>query len=481
MMNNLLRNSFALTLIAGAMIGMPEPLTAAEPAVAKPNILFIMVDDLGKEWLSCFGSENIKTPHIDALAAGGMTFNNAYSMPSCTSSRTMLLTGTYPWRNGYVNHWDVPRWGVAYFDWKKKENTTFARLMKNLGYATCAAGKWQINDFRVEPQAMKKHGFDDWAMWTGWEEGNEVSETRFHDAYINTPEGSKTYAGGFGPDIYTDRLINFMRKHKDEPMCLYYPMALVHRPWVSTPDEPTVRSRLDRHKAMVRYVDKMVGKLIRSLDELKIRDRTIVIFTTDNGTTGGRVGFTATRNGIEVPGAKGELSEAGVCAPFIVNCPGIVPEGVETDALTDFSDMLPTFVELGGGETPKDLIIDGSSIAPIILGKEKGTERTWIMSLGGGAGRLTKDGVRGAKVFGARVIRDKRYKVWVSTEKKIIRLHDLKEDPWEKINLLDSELAEHKKALKKFQAVVDGLPDKDAHPFYEPRAANAWDKKLGSR
>ena len=89
-----------------------------------------------------------------------------------------------------------------------KENTTFARLMKDLGYATCAAGKWQINDFRIEPQAMKKHGFDDWAMWTGWEEGNEASETRFHDAYINTPEGSKTYAGKFGPDIYTDHLIN---------------------------------------------------------------------------------------------------------------------------------------------------------------------------------------------------------------------------------------------------------------------------------
>ena len=150
-----------------------------------------MVDDLGKEWLSCYGSDVIKTPNIDNLAAEGMTFNNAYSMPSCTSSRTTLLTGKYPWRNGYVNHWDVPRWGVAYFDWKKKENTTFARLMKNLGYATYAAGKWQINDFRVEPQAMKKHGFDDWAMWTGSETGNEPSETRFYDAYVNTPEGSR--------------------------------------------------------------------------------------------------------------------------------------------------------------------------------------------------------------------------------------------------------------------------------------------------
>lgn len=350
--------------------------------------------------------------------------------------------------------------------------------MKNLGYATCAAGKWQINDFRVEPHAMKKHGFDDWAMWTGWEEGNEVSETRFHDAYINTPAGSKTYAGKFGPDIYTDHLINFMRQHKEEPMCLYYPMALVHRPWVGTPDEPKPKSRLDRHKSMVRYADKMVGKLVKSLDDLKIRDRTIVIFTTDNGTTGGRVGFTATRNGKNVQGAKGEQSEAGVCAPFIVNCPGIVPEGVETDALTDFSDMLPTFLELGGGETPKDLIIDGTSIAPVILGKKQNGERKWIMALGGGAGRMTKDGVRGSEIFAARVIRDKRYKVWVSTKKKIIRLHDLERDPLEKNNLLDSDLAVHTRTRQKFQDVVDSLPDKDAHPLYEPRAANPWDKKV---
>ena len=222
----------------------------------------------------------------------------------------------------------------------------------------------------------------------------------------------------------------------------------------------------------------MVGRLIQSLDELKIRERTIVIFTTDNGTTSGRLGFTATRNGITVPGAKGELSEAGVCAPFIVNCPGLVPAGTESDAITDFSDMLPTFLELGGGKPPEDLIIDGTSIAPVILGDEQDSTRQWIMGIGGGAGRITRAGVRGAKEFGARVIRDKQHKVWVSEQKTITRLHDLQKDPWEKTNLLDSQLSAHTKALQKCQAVVDSLPDKDAYPLYEPRAANAWDKKL---
>jgi len=228
----------------------------------------------------------------------------------------------------------------------------------------------------------------------------------------------------------------------------------------------------------VRYVDKLVGRLVSTLDELGIRERTIVIFTTDNGTV---PGVTGTLNGLRVKGAKGKAVELDVCSPFIVNCPGIVPEGVETEALTDLSDLLPTFVELGGGDTSEDLIIDGTSIAPMILGKEKDTEREWIMALGFGAARLTENGVRGETDFEKRVIRDKRYKVWVSREKKVIRLHDLKKDPWEKTNLLDSDLAAHKEALQKFQVVVDSLPDKDSHPLYEPRASNPWDMKLSTK
>ncbi len=451
----------------------------AKGDMTQPNILFIMVDDLGKDWISCYGAEDITTPNIDALADGGMKFHNAYSMPSCTPSRATVLTGKYPWRNGWTSHWDVPRWGVAYFDWKKKENTTFARLLKELGYATCAAGKWQINDFRIEPQVMKKHGFDDWAMWAGYETGNPPSGERYQDAYINTPtDGSRSYAGQFGPDIYTDHLINFMREHKEEPMCLYYPMALAHPPQVPTPDEPYAKSRFDKHKAMVRYIDKLVGRLVGTLDELGIRERTIVIFTTDNGTV---PGVTGTLNGLRVKGAKGTAEELDVCSPFIVSCPGLVPKGVETDALTDFSDLLPTFVELGGGDIPEDLIIDGTSIAPLILGKEKDAGRKWIMSLGYGTARLTENGVRGETDFEKRVLRDKRYKVWVSREKKVVRLHDLEKDPWEKTNLLDSGIAADKEALQKFQAVVDSLPDKDAHRLYEPRASNPWDMKLSAK
>ena len=317
------RRPFMKVLFAAICVSMAIPLMAAEPATAQPNILYIMVDDLGKEWLSCYGAEDIQTPNIDALAAGGMTFHNAYSMGSCTPSRTTLLTGKYPFRTGWASHWDVPRWGVGYFDWKKKENTTFSRLMKELGYATCAAGKWQINDFRLEPQALRKHGFDDWAMWTGYETGNPPSDNRYQDPYINTPdEGSRTYAGKFGPDMYTDRLITFMRAHKDEPMCLYYPMPLLHAPFVTTPDRPNAETRTDRFKAMLLYVDKAVGQLVGELDELGIRKRTIIIFTSDNGTD---KKITGTRNGRTVIGGKGSHSEAGVNARLSSTAPAWFP------------------------------------------------------------------------------------------------------------------------------------------------------------
>ncbi len=435
-----------------------------------------MVDDLGKEWISCYGAQEIETPHIDALAAGGMRFTSAYSMPQCTPSRATLLTGQYPWRTGWVNHWDVPRWGVGYFD--PAHYTCVARVLKDAGYATVAAGKWQINDFRVMPDAMRRHGFDDWCMWTGYETGNPPSGERYWDPYINTPSGSRTYSGQFGPDVYTDYLIDFAKRHRDEPMFLYFPMCLTHGPLVPTPDEPEVTETYAKHKAMVRYTDKLVGRLIDALDNLGLRDNTVVIFTTDNGSS---TGLTGTRNGRKVKGGKGKKSEAGTCEPFIVNAPGLVPAGVVTDALTDFTDLLPTFAELGGATVPKDRNIDGVSIAPLLLGKAGDSPRQWIMALGHGPAKLDEKGVRGQYDYASRVIRDKRYKVWVDENARITQLYDLQTDPWEEKNLIDSDRDADIAARRKFQAVVDTMPARDGRPKYNVRAANPWDRRPQSR
>ena len=155
-----------------------------------------------------------------------------------------------------------------------------------------------------------------------------------------------------------------------------------------------------------------------------------------------------------------------------------MPEGIVTDALTDFTDLLPTFAELSGAEVPKDLQIDGVSIAPLLLGKTEDSGRQWIMALGHGAARLDEKGVRGQVDYTERVIRDKRHKVWVSEQRKITQLYDLQSDPFEQKNLIESANPEHLAAIKKFQAVVDTMPEKDARPGYTPRKANPWEKKL---
>jgi len=438
----------------------------------KPNILFIMVDDLGKEWIGCYGGDNIQTPNIDALAADGLKFTNCYSMPQCTPTRATLLTGQYPWRTGWTNHWDVPRWGVGYFDWERY--TTFATVMKDAGYKTAIAGKWQINDFRLEPNALEKHGFDDWSVWTGYETGNRASAERYWDPYIHTRDGSKTYKGKFGPDIYTDFLVDFIKKNHEQPMMLYFPMVLTHGPLVTTPDKPNVTGKMEKHRAMVEYTDTLVRRLVKAIDEVGIRKNTIIIFTTDNGSGGGVRGTIA---GAKPTGGKASNFEGGCSEPFIVNCPGMVPTGT-TDALTDFSDLLPTFAELGGGAVPTDREIDGHSIAPVILGKAKDSTRKWILAMGHGPAILDEQGIRARDEFSDRVIRGKRYKIWIDTDRTTSALYDLKLDPLEQQNLINSKKPKHIKALATLRGFVNKMPNADARPMYRPRKANRWDKKF---
>lgn len=438
---------------------------------APPNLVLIMVDDLGPEWISSYGGTGIETPNVDKLAEGGMLFRNAYSMPQCTPTRVTLLTGQYPYRHGWTNHWDVPRWGAGcHFD--PKHNISFARLLREAGYATAIAGKWQINDFRVQPRILDEHGFDEWSVWTGGEGGNPISDERYWDPYVYTSkEKSRIYKGAFGPDIFNDFLIDFVRRNRDRPLLLYYPLALTHGPLVTTPHEPFAESRLEKHKAMVRYTDYLVGKLVKAIDDAGIRKNTIVIFTTDNGTAGG---ITGKLDGRTVKGGKAKLTENGPRAPFIVNGPGLVPAGVETDELTDFSDLLPTFCELAGASLPTDVPVDGKSIAKLILGEQKTGPRDWILAMGFGAGILDERGVRGVLDYAPRVIRDKRYKIHVH-EGSIRGFYDLLQDPGETSNLLGNAGTEQIGALRKLRAVADTLPERDGRPRYDALPPQPWD------
>lgn len=448
------------------------------PVARKPNILLILVDDLGKEWISAYGAEDIQTPAIDILAQTGMRFTNFYSTPQCTPSRISLFTGQYPFRNGWINHWDVPRWGGGvHFD--PDRNPGIARMMRSAGYKTAAAGKWQVNDFRVQPEAMDAHGFDDYCMWTGYEAENPPSAERYWDPYIHAKSGSKTYTGAFGEDIFSDFLIAFMKKNRDAPMFLYYPMCLTHTPFTGTPAEPDATGNDGQHKAMVRYMDRTVGKLVQALDDLELRENTIIIFTTDNGTVGP---ITGRMNDREISGGKQKLTENGTCQPFIVNAPGLVPAGKVTDALGDLTDILPTCAELGGASLPTGYVLDGVSLAKVIEGKTTASPRNWIMSMGGNAGgsaaQLSDAGLENEYVFRERVIRDKDYKLYVSSKRQPVKLIALRSDPGEKNDLLQNPDRKARKAFKKLWKVVLSFPPQDSDPHYTPLPAQRWDKPV---
>ena len=437
----------------------------------RPNILFIMLDDLGKEWISGFGATEIKTPAIDKLISTGISFKNVYSMPQCTPTRVTLLTGQYPWRHGWINHFDVPRWGHGVrFD--PNLNPSFPKMLRNAGYTTCAAGKWQINDFRLEPDAMVKAGFDEYCMWTGGEGGNiKLSENRYWDPYIHTKSGSKVYKNKFGEDVFTDFVIDFMKKNKDKPMMIYYPMCLPHGPLTSTPLEPNA-PKSEQHKSMVRYADHILNVLVKALDQIGIRENTIIIWTTDNGTSGGIIGDL---NGKRVRGGKSMLSENGVNAPFIINAPGIVPEGITSDALIDFSDLLPTFCDLAQTSPDKKYEYDGISFAPEIFGLENKSRRDWIMALGSNPAKIENGRIKNAFDFRDRIIRDKNFKAYIDTLNKIYEIIELKSDFYEENNLLSSKREDVISGIKKFESVIRKYPSLDASPIYTKSKNSLFD------
>ena len=438
----------------------------------QPNILFILLDDLGKEWVSGYDADDIETPNIDSLSNGGMQFTNVWSMPQCTPSRVTLMTGQYPFRHGWVNHYDVPRWGHG-VNFDSNKNPSLARILKKAGYKTCIAGKWQINDFRLQPESMIEHGFDDYCMWTGGEGGNiKKSEERYWDPYIHTKQGSKTYHGKFGEDIFSDFIIDFMEKNKQNPMFLYYPMCLPHGPLTTTPSEPHLNDKIDKHKAMVRYTDIILKKLVSALEKLKIRDNTIIFWTTDNGTAGS---ITGQINGEKIKGGKTYLTQNGVNEPFIVNWPGIISPGTKTNALIDFSDILPTFADLGGAELPKKYKYDGKSFKDLLIGKKNYSERSWILTMGSHPAKIIDGKVNNVHIFRDRALRDKRYKVFIDTLKKISHVYDLKNDKYEINNLIHSKSEEITKVLDKFKVIIESLPSRDAQPKYSKLTNSKYD------
>ncbi len=349
-------------------------LALAAPALAadKPNIVFILADDVGDQALGCYGGTSYQTPRIDALAQSGLRFQHCYSMPVCHPSRIAIMTGRYPFRVGR------PQWGTFP---RNLESAAIGNAMRELGYATAIAGKWQLTLLRDEPDHPSRLGFDRWSLF-GWHEGPRYYRPLiYEDGKVRSDVNDR-----YGPDVYVDLLVDFMRENRDKPFFAFYSMALAHDVTddVGTPPPLGPQGHYDSYKLMVENMDERVGRLVDAADELGIRERTLFVFTADNGTPksyyftaeGGKMfkqPIEFAWKGQSIKGGKGELSDGGTRVPLVANWPGKLDPGQVVDDLVDFSDWFPTFVELAGGSAPEEL--DGVSLADRLRGGAASSRR----------------------------------------------------------------------------------------------------------
>jgi arylsulfatase A-like enzyme len=368
---NITRRDFLRTTGAGAAaMAAAGVLPSCSRQMSPPNVVLIMADDLGWETLGCYGGTAYRTPVLDEMAGSGARFSHCYSQPLCTPTRVQLMTGRYNFRN-YIG------FGVL-----KPGERTFGHMMQNAGYATCVVGKWQLwgaNNSRgmggrgVYPDEA---GFDEYCLWQIEQIGQRYADPLM---YLNRREPEEL-PGAYGPDVATEYLLDFMARQKGRPFFAYHSMILPHDPFVPTPDSPEW-SRGDRRQRaprffgdMVAYMDKLVGRITRKLDELGIRENTLVIFLADNGTN--RRITSPTTHG-DVKGHKGFPDDGGTRVPLIAHWPGEIAGGRVLDDLVDTTDFLPTIAAATGARPPSDVQLDGRSFLPQLRG-EAGNPREWI-------------------------------------------------------------------------------------------------------
>jgi arylsulfatase A-like enzyme len=357
--------------------------SAAEPR--KPNIVFILADDLGYTDVACFGSKYYETPNIDQLAADGVRFTNAYSCgPNCQPTRAALMSGQYGPRTGVYTVGSIDR-----FDWPSRplkpvenvtslplEKITIADSLKKAGYATGMFGKWHLGS---DPQHHPgRRGFD---------EAIESAGVHF-DFKTNPPTNYPK--GQYLADFLTEHAVEFIERHREEPFFLYLPHYAVHAPHQAKEDwiahfkkkSPVGGHKNPAYAGMIASVDESVGRIRDTLDKLGLLENTLIIFSSDNGGVGGYesagVHVKGVTDNAPLKGGKGTLYEGGVRIPYVAYWKGKTPTGTKNTTPINSVDLYPTLLEIAGAERPHGYTLDGVSYAPLLTGEKKTLDREAI-------------------------------------------------------------------------------------------------------
>ena len=440
-----------VSLIIVVLCAVRAEARAAADAPRRPNVIFILADDLGYTDVGCYGSKYYETPNIDGLAREGMRFTDGYTCgPNCVPTRAALMSGQYGPRTGMYTVGSIER-----FNWRSRplrpvdnvqkrplKAVTLAQAMKDAGYATGLFGKWHLGqDGEHHPS---KRGFDEAIVTMGR-----------HFDFVTTPKVEYP-EGTYLADFLTENSVDFIRRHKDGPFFLALHHFGVHSPHEAKGElverfknKPAVAGHQNpTYAAMIASVDESVGRVLAVLDELKLAENTLVVFTSDNGGVGGYVREGIKRAGdvtdnAPLRGGKGMLYEGGIRVPYIFRWRGTVAAGTTCSEPINSVDLYPTMLELSGGKKPEGQPLDGVSYVSSLKGSKK-LEREAIywhfpgyLGAGQGSWRTTP----------VSVIRSGDWKLMEFMEDDRVELYNLREDVGERDDLA-AKMPEKAKELR---------------------------------
>ncbi len=484
-------NRLILTTIAASCLGMIAILHAAAPE-RKPNIVFILADDLGYGDIGPFGQKIIRTPTLDKLASEGMTLTQHYAgSPVCAPARCVLITGKHPGHafvrdNHEIGHWYSFQGQIPL----PATEPSIAASLKSAGYATGAFGKWGLGGVGTAGDPLR-HGFDQFFGFNDQRQAHNYypqylinSESKFPlpgNSHVSIKEGlsiapgadpddESSYAGFTGgqyaPDLCNERALGFIREHKDKPFFLYYPTTVPHLA-LQVPEDSLAeyKGKLDdkpytggngylpqqyphaAYAAMITRMDRDIGKMVELVKDLGLEDDTLFIFTSDNGAVFPLSGFDPNyfhSNG-DLRGYKQDVYEGGIREPLIVRWKGHVPAGTTSDFVSGFEDWMPTLLHLTGVSDATAEDMDGINIAPTLMGGKQ-PERPFLYREFHGAGGQLAVRAGDWKLIRRKILGTAKKPVAPTTE-----LYQLGTDPSEKKNVA----SEHPQIVARLQKIIE--------------------------
>jgi arylsulfatase A len=334
------------------------------PRQIQPNIVLVLADDIGFETLGCYGGQSHPTPNIDLLANDGMRFDSCVATPMCATSRAMLLSGKYNFRN-------YQTWGQL-----DASHPTIATQLRSAGYATAMAGKWHLGNWKADAHGKRgpaRMGFDHYLSEIPDKSPSKSSGNRFWQTKVIEDGSTRTLPPGrHSEDVLVDYALAFFRANKDRPFFFHHASNLAHRPMVATqspsPQDLNEHGNAKHFPAIIRKFDDVIGRLRKGLEDLGIAENTIFILTSDNGTDNVWEAKTihSQWRGHTIAGGKYYANETGTSVPLIIGWPHRVKPASSTRNPLDFTDFLPTLLEIADVKS-NSFPSDGISFLPTLL------------------------------------------------------------------------------------------------------------------